>query len=368
MIVMFTALMVGSGAPPVGSETHPSSGVSIVGADFSSLPWMEANHQPFSDAGVVAPAEQILSVHGVNYSRIRIWVSSDSEAKDLDAALAVASRSAAAGMKILLDFHYSDTWAEPQNQRIPAAWENSNQEELVNTVRTYTEEVVRAFADQGTPAAMVQIGNEVTNGMLWAWGKIDLPWGEYWEGFASLYKAGVAGARAATPDKPPLIAIHYFYEEGSGPFEFFDNVEEHGMPFDVIGLTYYPFWGGSLNELARSMDRLATRYGKDILILETSYPWTVNDPANCPVVANSIWRLPDRWIYPPTPDGQAAYFNGLRDVLRRVPDGHGLGFFVWEPAWLPSTTLAQGTCNKYANTTLFDWYGRALPALVTVSE
>lgn len=364
---MCTALVVGSGFQPIGRETSTSE-MRIVGADFSSLPLMEANHQPFSDVDLVAPAEQILSAHGVNYSRIRIWVASGSGTEDLESALAVARRSTAAGMSILLDFHYSDTWAEPQNQRVPAAWEDLNHEELVETVRTYTEQVVRAFVDQGTPVAMVQVGNEVTKGMLWSWGKIDLPWGEYWDGFASLYKAGVAGALDAIPDKPPLIAIHYYYDEWSDPFGFFDSVETHEMPYDVIGLTYYPFWSGSLNMLERDMGRLAMRYDKDILVLETGYPWTVNDPANCPVVADSPWRLPDRWIYPPTPEGQAAYFKGLRHALERVPDGHGLGFFVWEPAWLPSTTLAQGTCNKYANTTLFDWYGKGLPALATLAE
>lgn len=363
LILVSVTVMIGPIVPPRISETIASSEASIVGADFSTLLMLERNQQSFKDAGRVAPVERILSVHGVNYSRIRIWVSPQQGSGDLESALALARRSADEGMDILLNFHYSDTWAEPRSQQMPAAWENLSEQELIDTVRSYTQEVVSAFDDQGTPAAMVQVGNEVTKGMLWSWGKIDFIWGEYWDGFAALYKAGVEGARAATPDSPPMIVLHYYYDPKFSASKFFEKVEDYGMPFDIIGLTYYPFWSGSLHALGRSVNYLASSFDKDVLILETGYPWTVNDPHGCSVHADSKWDLPDRWVYPPTPEGQAAYLNGLRDVMKRVPDNHGLGFFVWEPAWLPSTTATDGACNKYANTTLFDWYGDALPAL-----
>lgn len=363
LIILISVAMMGAALPVSGSRTAAASEVGIVGADFSSLLLLEENHQQFKEDGVAAPAEEILSAHGVNYSRIRLWVNPEPGSSDLASALDLARRSTDAGMEVLLDLHYSDTWAEPENQKIPAAWENLGERELIDTVRSYTHDVVRAFSDQGTPVAMVQVGNEVTNGMLWSWGKVDQPWGEYWDGFAALYKAGAQGARAATPDDPPRIMLHYFYEEGGHPIPFFDKAVEHGMPFDVIGLTYYPFWHGSLRDLSRDLNVLAIRYGRGIVVVETGYPWTGNDPANCPVYVDSPWDLPDRWLYPPTPEGQSSYFAGLRNVLAEVPGDLGLGYFVWEPAWLPSTEITHGSCNKYANLTLFDWYGNALPAL-----
>jgi arabinogalactan endo-1,4-beta-galactosidase len=342
----------------------PTSAASVVGADFSSVLAQESAGQVFEDGGQAAPLEDILSANGVNYSRIRLWVDPAPGSSDLDAALEIAARSKAAGMSILLDLHYSDTWADQDNQQLPAAWEALDQPALVEQVRTYTQDVVTAFAEQGTPVTMVQVGNEVTHGMLWSWGKVDLEWGEYWDGFAELYKAGVEGALAATPDAPPQIMIH---SHAGGDLDaaarFFDKVVENDMPFDVIGLTYYPFWGGTLARFGRGLNYLATRYDRGIIVVETGYPWTMDNPADCKSVVEDDGELPDRSIYPATPEGQAAYIDGLRDVMQHVPDGHGLGFFVWEPAWLPAVRLDDGLCNTYAGLTLFDWHGTSLPAL-----
>lgn len=346
------------------SDLPQNSDISIVGADFSSLLHQEASQQTFSYEGVEAPLEDILSANGVNYSRIRLWVDPEPGSNDLSAALELAKRSDAAGMQILLNLHYSDTWADKANQEVPRAWATLNQEEMVTTVRSYTEKVVGAFAEQGTPVSIVQIGNEVTYGMLWSWGKIDQPWGEYWDGFAALYKAGVSGALAATPDRPPRIMLHL---HGGGDSRsvgrFLDKARQHGMTFDVIGVTYYPFWSGSLEKFQRFLHFLAKQYNSDLLVAETGYPWTLDEPANCSTVVNEAADLPALRSYPPTPAGQAAYFDQLRRVLQSVPDGHGLGFVVWEPAWLPDVKLPGNVCNRYAGLTLFDWYGNALPAL-----
>lgn len=365
VVLLFTVVITG-GATVEFHESNPpeASDIKIVGADFSSLLQQEAHQKSFSYQGIEAPLETILASNGVNYSRIRLWVDPEPGSNDLATALTLAERSATAGMRILLDLHYSDTWADKANQKVPRAWATLNQDEMVATVRSYTEEVVSSFADQGTPVSMVKIGNEITHGMLWSWGKIDQPWGEYWEGFAELYEAGVTGAMAATPDTPPRIMLHL---HGGGDSRsvgrFLDKAEEHGMTFDVIGVTYYPFWSGSLEKLQRFLHFLANRYDKDILVAETGYPWTLDEPANCSTVVTEAAELPALRSYPPTPTGQAAYFDQLRAVLRSVPGGHGLGFVVWEPAWLPDVELAGNVCNEYAGLTLFDWYGNALPAL-----
>lgn len=364
-LLLSFGLMGGVTVPLPGTDQGPpTSRISVVGADFSSVLEQEANSQVFQDGGQAAPLEEILSANGVNYSRIRLWVDPAPGSGDLESALAIATRSKAAGMSILLDLHYSDSWADQDHQQLPAEWEDLDQQQLVDQVRTYTQDVVAAFADQGTPVAMVQVGNEVTNGMLWSWGKIDLEWGEYWDGFAELYIAGVEGARAATPDSPPRILIHsHAGGDTDAAARFLDKAVEYGMPFDVIGLTYYPFWGGSLTHFGRSLNYLAGRYDRGIIVVETGYPWTLDNPAGCSSVVQHEKDLPDRRLYPASPEGQAGYVEGLREVLERVPDGHGLGFFIWEPAWLPDVLLSGDVCNSYANLTLFDWYGASLPAL-----
>ncbi|WP_424348228.1 glycoside hydrolase family 53 protein [Kocuria sp. CH-021] len=346
-----------------------TSEISIVGADFSSLLQQEANNQKFLDHEAEAPLETILGAHGVNYSRIRLWVDPEPGSNDLATALTLAERSAGAGMQILLDLHFSDTWADKSNQEAPAAWATFDQKEMVAAVRSYTEDVVRAFAEQGTPVSMVQLGNEVTNGILWSWGKIDQPWGEYWEGFAELHEAGVAGAIAASPASPPRIMIHL---HGGGDSRsvgrFLEKAQDHGMTFDVVGVTYYPFWNGSLDQLGRFLHFVAERYDRDVLVVETGYPWTLDDPAHCSNVVDEAEDLPTPRSHPPTPKGQSAYFEDLRAVLQSVPDGHGLGFVVWEPAWLPDVRLAGNVCNRYAALTLFDWHGNALPALDRLAQ
>jgi arabinogalactan endo-1,4-beta-galactosidase len=362
-VILLSVALFGVTLPAEPTTGAKTSQISVVGADFSSVLELEQNGKVFEDGGESAPLEEILQANGVNYSRIRLWVDPAAGSSDLASALRVAERSAAAGMDILLDLHYSDTWADQDNQTVPKAWQNLSQAEMVAQVRTYTQDAVAAFEDQGTPVAMVQLGNEVTGGMLWPWGQVTFEWGEYWDGFAELYIAAAEGARAATPGSPPQILLH---SHAGGDIEaatrFFDEAAAHDMPFDVMGLTYYPFWGGSLARFGQGINYLANRYDRGILIVETGYPWTLETPPGCTSVIERGSDLPDEWSYPASPEGQAAYFDDLRDVLEHVPGNHGLGFLAWEPAWLPDVPLS-GTCNRYADLTLFDWNGRSLPAL-----
>lgn len=365
LVVLLSVALAGGTTLTFHEPALPqSSELSVVGADFSSLLQVESRHRTFSDGDVAAPLEDVLSRRGVNYSRIRLWVDPVPGSNDLAAALALAKRSAAAGMEIFLDLHYSDTWADKANQQVPAAWASHDHQQMLETVRSYTEEVVRAFSEQGTPVSMVQIGNEVTNGMLWSWGKIEQPWGEYWQGFAELHEAGIAGAVAADPQRPPRTVLHL---HGGGDSRsvgrFLEKAEEHGMTIDIVGVTYYPFWSGPLEDFRRFLHFVADRYDKDILVVETGYPWTLAEPAQCRSVVTEAEQLPELRSYLPSPEGQAAYFRGLREVLESIPGGHGLGYVVWEPAWMPDVELADETCNAYAALTLFDWYGNALPAL-----
>jgi arabinogalactan endo-1,4-beta-galactosidase len=287
---------------------------------------------------------------------------------DLGSALVLARRAREAGLHLLVDLHYSDTWADPANQSIPAAWRGQPLGTLAESVRSYTRDVVARFAEQGTPVSMLQIGNEIAGGFLWPIGRIGHPDGDSWSGFTTLLRAGITGALAGALDAHrPTIMIHT--ECGGDNVRarrFYDRLLAEDIRFDVIGLSYYPFWHGPLAGLQSNVASLAARYDKDIVIAETSYPWTLENPRGQPDrFCTGEEQLPDAETYPATADGQAAYFEALRAVLQQVPGGRGLGFFVWEPAWLDGVGWGPGSPNPYANLTLFDDHGCALPALRT---
>lgn len=342
----------------------PSPELAIRGADISFTLQEEANNQTLSDNGQTAPLETILARHGANYARLRVWVDPPKGTSDLDSALTLARRARAAGLQILLDLHYSDSWADRTAQQTPAAWQGQNPEQLRSTVETYTRDVLAAFARQATPVAIVQIGNETTHGMLWPTGQIYKQTGEDWAGYAELVKAGIRGAKEAGPGPGPLIMLHSDTggDQGASTY-YFDHVQQEGVSFDLIGLTYYPFWNGSLASLQQNLHVLADRYAKDILIAETAYPWTLSGGGGIQSVVTSVDALPDAAAYPPTPQGQAHYFEALNRILREVPNGHGTGYLIWEPGWLPGVPTDARTGNSHSNLTLFDWWGHGLPAL-----
>ena len=151
--------------------------------------------------------------------------------------------------------------------------------------------------------------------------------------------------------------------DNGGARWFYDHVREHDVDFDVIGLSYYPIWHGSLDDLRGNLDDLAGRYGKDLVVVETAYPWTLENGDDLENLITDLSQVPDAEEFPPTPAGQQAYFEGLRQVLLDVPDGRGLGFFAWEPEWVPGVGWTPGEGNPNDNMTMFDWQGRALPSL-----
>jgi arabinogalactan endo-1,4-beta-galactosidase len=349
----FSSLVV----PPAFAATGPR----IRGADISFTLQEEAIGKVYRDGGTAAPIERILANRGSNYVRLRVWTAPPAGYSTLSSALTLGRRAHQAGMKILLNLHYSDFWADPGKQPTPAAWAGQNLSTLATTVRTYTRDAVRAFTQQGTPVSMVQVGNEITNGMLHPLGEIYRSDGEHWPEFATLLKAGVTGAREAGA---PSIMIHIDRGgDNGGSRYFYDHIRAHGVLFDVIGLSYYPFWHGSLAALRGNLNDLANRYGKDLVVVETSYPWTLNNGDGLGNFITTPSQLPDGSRFPATQAGQAAYFEELRDILAAVPNGRGAGFFSWEPGWLPGVGWTPGEGNPNDNLTMFDWSGNALPSL-----
>ena len=353
----------------VPSQAHAASRnsttLSIRGADMSFLPQLEEAGVRYRDlAGHVRPAEQILAHEGANYMRMRVWVDPPAGYSDRARALALARRAKRAGMKILLDPHYSDFWADPGKQFIPASWP-TDLAALTVKIKTYTRALVRDFAAQGTPVDLIQIGNEVTNGILWPAGQLYLPDGtQQWQAFTDLLKAGTAGAVEGCGGHRLRTMLHIDKGGLMGDTRwFFDNVSAHGVPFDIIGQSYYPMWHGSIADLEANLLDSVSRYDKPVLLAEVSYPWTFEDGDGRGNIVGPDAYLPDVDQFPVTPAGQAAFYEGVRGVLGRVPDGRGLGFMVWEPEWIPGVGWEPGAEASNDNLTQFDFTGHALPSI-----
>lgn len=335
----------------------------ILGHDISTLQQLEDAGKTFSDNGHVARAERILAHHGATYIRERLWVNPPAPYNDLPHILKIARRIKDAGLKFLLDIHYSDFWADPGKQITPAAWQGQDLATLAKTVYSYTRNVIESLAKQGTPVDIVQIGNEVTNGMLWPLGQLYVNGNQYWPEFATLLKAGIAGALDGSHgNHQPLIMLHIDRGgDNGGSKYFYDNIFTQGVDFDVIGLSYYPFWHGPLTALQANLNDLALRYNRDIVVVETAYPWTLADGDGYGnIVTDQTPLLP---AYPATSAGQLGYVHALLSILRQVPRKHGRGVMWWESAWIPGAGWEPGAGDAWDNMTLFDFTGKTLPSI-----
>ncbi|GAB3257090.1 glycoside hydrolase family 53 protein [Kineosporia babensis] len=340
-------------------------GLSVRGADLSFLLQLEEAGVRYRDRqGRTGTAEKILAAAGANYQRIRVWVDPPEGYTDRERALALGRRAKRAGLKIVLDPHYCDFWADPGKHPIPAGWP-TELPALAEKVRTYTRDLIRAFAAQGTPVDIFQMGNEITAGILWPVGQLYPAEGpQRWSEFATLLKAGITGARQGSAGRPLPVMLHI---DRGGKLEdtrwFFDNITELDVPFDIIGQSYYPMWHGSLADLEANLRDSVSRYRKPVLVAETSYPWTLEDGDGYENLITDDSALPDVGRFPATEAGQAGYYEALRKVLAGIPGGRGLGFLAWEPAWIPGVGWEPGAGAPNDNLTQFDFTGRALASI-----
>ena len=316
-----------------------------VGADLSFLTHAEKNGSVFKDNGEPKPGLQLFKDHGYNWIRLRLFHSPTELPNDLDYTIALAKQAKQLGYKFLLNYHYSDTWADPQKQYIPRAWEGLSHEELTEAVFAYTRDTIAAFRDAGAMPDMVQVGNEVIHGMLWPDGRLPQNWAQ----FADLFKAGVRGVEAGLGDAPrPKIMMHIDRGGDRRSTEsFFANCEQHGIEYDVIGQSYYPWWHGSLDDLRENLNFMAGKYDKDVILVEVAYNWR---PA----------EYRDRLgPFPETPDGQREFLRQVNDIVRAMPHGRGKGIFWWEPAVPRSPIYSRG---------MFDHDGNALPVITVFDD
>lgn len=339
----------------------------IRGADISTLKKVEDNGGLFYDRGVRKDPLVILRSHGVNYVRLKIWkdpVNVDGS-NDLAKTVEMAERAKKAGFKILLDFHYSNFWADPGRQDKPTAWVGLNPKELEQAVYDHTAETMQALKDVQALPDMVQIGNEINSGMLWPDGKT---WGAGSGGFdrlAPLLRAGISGVRDVAGPKKVDIMLHLANGGDNGLYRWwFDEVTKRGITdFDVIGFSFYPYWHGTLEQLSYNLADISARYDKDVVVVETAYAFTLENGDDLSNIFGAAQQAEAG--YPATVAGQADFLTDIREVVQNVPNGRGLGVFYWEPAWIPveGAGWRSGEGNAWENQALFDFEGNALESL-----
>lgn len=356
----------------------------MIGADLSSLLEVEGQGAKFYDSGVQGDPMAILKGYGVNTVRLRLWNdpyspegrSYGAGGCDLDCVTALAKRAKGLGLDWLLDFHYSDFWADPGKQVIPKAWQGLDEEGLAAAVGDFTAGTLAALREAGVPPQMVAVGNELSNGLLWPVGKVP-----NWDAIAHLVSAGVRAVRAYDPALPVMIHLDAGGDNALYRRWFDNYFANGGADFDVIGLSYYPFWHGPMSGLRANLADLAARYGKDLIVVETSMGFTMENYREYEKLAPEDRKdmatkpaLVEKIDYPMTPEGQRAFLHDLIAMLRDNPRAAGCCW--WEPCWLPipgsQWANREGWLyvgdpgpggNEWANQTLFDYDGNALPAL-----
>ncbi|KAL3420681.1 glycosyl hydrolase family 53 [Phlyctema vagabunda] len=341
-------------ALPSQSSGHDAPGQFFFkGHDLSSLKLLEDGGSIFKDTqrrNATRPAEDILGDGGMNTVRLRIWVNPADGVYGLDYNLDLARRFQRKGYKIYLDFHFSDSWADPNKQPPPAAWPTALKP-LSNQLRKYVKETLVAFRKAGITLDLVALGNEIRHGILWPTGYADVdvqPWDATVGNFsnlATLWKAARAGVddavHAGVPKPPIMIHIDNGWNLTLQQ-RWFGAMTANGVPtsaWDVFGFSFYPFYGtdATLDNLKTTLGWLAHKYRKPLQVVETDYPAICNGQWN-PIPESSEPEIPY------SVEGQNIWNKHVIDVVKNVPFGLGQGVHYWEPAWLNNTSLGSD-CN-----------------------
>ena len=353
---------------PAGPVFHSASDL-VLGVDLSYVNQILDHGGSYADSLGVRSPYAIFADHGANTVRLRLWhdpawvrtevyddpsVPLYSGLEDVARAIEAAK---AEGLDVSLDFHYSDMWADPGRQNVPAAWADiTDLEVLTDSVYEYTRSTLQYLADRGLTPESVQVGNETNCGILSTEGGPDFPevstCDGHWRSQGALLNAGIQAVRDVAPDT--RVILHIAQPENVKPW--FDAITGAGgvTDFDIIGFSYYSLWSDEpLSSIDDHVERWRTSYGKDVMVVETAYPWTTGNTDSY----GNIYG-PEGLVvgYPASPEGQRDY---MVELVQQVVDGGGAGVFYWEPAWITSGMKdLWGTGSSWDNNTLFDGRGR----------
>jgi len=357
--VIFSLIMVFSGLPLFGQYQPISIDSFQTGADLSMVKAIMDKGGIYYIDNKPVDAISTFKTKSYDYARLRLFHppdgrSSNGTVNSLPYTLALARLIKASGMKLMLDFHYSDTWADPSAQTKPAAWSNLNFNTLNDSIYIYTKKVLNIFAENGVYPDLVQTGNEINHGMLW-------PDGSSWRGnvpnyrnFSTLLKSAIRGVRESVNGTTLPVVLHAATGGSlSDTRIFIDSLLKYQVDFDVIGLSYYVIWHGVISQLDTNLAYLSSHYNQDIVIAETSYQSDGTVPQWSVVTQN---QLP----FPFTQQGQYDYLQSLRNLVKKYPKVKGLYYWGGEVIW------AGDIGGAY--TSLFNWDGKARKALDAFSD
>lgn len=350
LIVPALALPAGAASPAARSPKPVKAGIVVKpvaglprdfinGVDVSSILSLEESGVVFRNAkGHPDDLFEVLAAGGANYARIRVWNDPyDAQGRGygggtvgVDRAVEIGRRATAAGMKVLVDFHYSDFWADPAKQQAPKAWAGLTSPERADAVHAFTVDALTRFRAARVNVDMVQVGNETNNGVA---GVRD------WPGMAAVFSAGSRAVRAVFPRA--LVAVHFTNPETVGRYAgYARTLQTHGVDYDVFASSYYPYWHGTTANLTSALSQIADDYGKKVMVAETSWAHTLAD--------GDGWQNTIGTAYPQYPTSVQGQATAIRDVMQAVVDvgPAGIGIFYWEPAWLPVGPAEQLAQNK----------------------
>lgn len=311
--------------------------------------WKSAN-------GTAGEFFTILKSYNVECIRLRVWVKPSEGYCNKADVLAAALRAKNAGItQFYVSFHFSDTWADPGQQTKPSGWKNTLSS-LNTSVYNHTRDVVAAMIAQGTPPTYVSIGNEINCGMLWNVGEVCN--NARWSNLAQLLNSGRNGVKSTGSTAKIVLHLSQGGDNNSIGRWWFDNITAQGVQYDVIATSYYPYWHGTMATLYNNIVDLRTRYGKEVMVAEFSYPWTLDWNDYTGNVIGTSGQLTAG--YPATPAGQALFFQ---HVVNTAKNAGATGVFYWGGEWTVGSNPTDSNGSTWENQALFDFSWQALPAL-----
>ena len=364
----------------------------ILGIDVSTyLEQQRLTHQKYYKDGVEIDPFQLFKDNGVSIIRTRIWNRPyDDEGNpylggtnDVDSFIELAKTLEKYEFNHMIDFHYSDFWADPAKQYLPKDWEKLSYEELVQAVYNFTKESLLKIKANGIDVKMVQVGNEITHGLLWPIGKLES--GENrsasFDRYAGLLKSGIKAVKEVYPNASTILHLEESFNQNLYR-DILSNLIARGAKFDILGTSYYPFWHHGFDEYFANIDMVQKEFGMTVMNVELGFPFTTLDyrkdedgkAKHLVINADNIDDYLKLMPFYPDRDGQAQFIEKFLDLAKKH---HLFGACYWEPLWVPGEGICWGskaaqiyqhdtskdTRNEWANQCLFDYDANALPAL-----